>query len=415
MATLLLTFAIIGSLFVAFNNGANDVANAFASAVGSKALKVKHALFVAACLNFIGAIVLGANVSKMLVSGVVNVGNFGDVNGYIAGMLACMVASGTFMFVSTQTGLPVSSTHSIVGSMIGVYIFSGGVDTVNWKSFSILALTWMLTPFLSALCSFSTIKLIRYTIYSGDRDKIMERAYKWIPLFVSIIIVAVIIAVAHGTRFGSCLSRGNSILALVVIFFVFYVALKKFTKFLTTKFSNREFGIEHVFKRFQAGTSCLIGFAVGSNDVANSVTPIVAIYFALKLGHVPTSSESFVIPVWLLALGGLGMSVGVLSFGRKVISTLGHGITVLTNSKGFAIDFSTAMTIIVASVFGIPVSSTHASTGSVIGVGLEKGIHNVNFGIILRIFATWLITVPLSAIFAIVVFKFFLKVASFFA
>ena len=195
----------------------------------------------------------------------------------------------------------------------------------------------------------------------------------------------------------------------------FYVVLKKFTKFLTSKFSNREFSIEHVFKRFQALTSCLIGFAVGSNDVANSVTPIVAIYFALKLGHVPTSSESFVIPVWLLALGGFGMSVGVLSFGRKVISTLGHGITVLTNSKGFAIDFSTAMTIIVASVFGIPVSSTHASTGSVIGVGLEKGIHKVNFGIILRIFATWLITVPLSAIFAIVIFKFFLKVASFFA
>ncbi|MDR1890915.1 MAG: inorganic phosphate transporter [Puniceicoccales bacterium] len=400
-----LILAAIGAIFVAFNNGANDVANAFASAVGSKALKIKHALLIAAVLNFFGAILLGSNVSKTLVDGVVNISHFNDVNAYVAGMLACMIAAGSFIFVSTRTGLPVSSTHAIVGGMIGIATTLGGLGAVKWKLFSLLTISWICTPFLAAACSLITIKLIKLTIYRGESSKVMQRACNWIPLFASVVTIAIIIAIMRGS--GACknsLCPHKAFWILLLVFPVSYVIFRTITKRLILKFKDREFGVEHVFRRFQAGTSCLIGFAVGSNDVANSITPVVAIYFVAKLGMLPDSFANYSIPIWMLAVGGLGMSMGVLSLGHKVIDTMGHSITLLSNSKGFSVDFSTATTIILASVFGMPVSSTHAATGAVIGVGLEKGLKGLNLRLLFTIFVTWLLTVPISALFTILVY-----------
>lgn len=401
----ILALAIVGAFFVAFNNGANDIANAFASAVGSKALKIKHALVIAAFLNVCGAVLLGANVSKTLVDGIVNVRCFHDMHVYIAGMISCMLAAGVFIFLSTHTGLPVSSTHAIVGGMIGIALVIGSYDSVNWASLGILVISWMLTPFLSAMLSFSVIKLIRLTIYSGDRDRIMQRACDWIPLFATMMVAAVVIAIIHSTKYWpvcvSCMTIGMLMLLSLP---VLYILFKIVTQHLARRFHTREFGVEHVFRRFQAGISCLIGFAIGSNDVANSVTPVVAIYFVTKLGSIPNSFAGHDIPLWLLAFGGLGMSIGVLSLGHKVIGTLGHNITLLTNSKGFAVDFSTAITIIIASVFGMPISSTHAATGSVIGVGLEKGFRGLKLPTIIKIFIAWLITVPMSALLTVAIF-----------
>ncbi|MDR2737679.1 MAG: inorganic phosphate transporter [Puniceicoccales bacterium] len=404
--TAVLILAAIGSVFVAFNNGANDVANAFAPAVGAKALKIRHALFIAASLNLVGAVVLGSNVSKTLVDVVVNAQYFTNVNAYLAGMLACMIAAGSFIFASTHTGLPVSSTHAIVGGMVGVAIVTGGIKAINWKFFSIMTLSWILTPFFSAACSLATIKLIRGTIYSGGHDGVnntMQRACDWIPAFACAILLAVMAAVVHGTGVrGKFLTMRYVLPFLTLIIPAMYTFFRIVTIKLTVKFKGRgDYGIEHVFRRFQAGTSCLIGFAIGSNDVANSVTPVVAVYFAAKLGRIPDSIGTGQIPIWILAMGGLGMSIGVLSLGHKVIGTLGKNITLLTNSRGFSVDFSTAMTIILASVFGLPVSSTHAATGSVIGVGLEKGLHGLNLRLLVKIFATWFLTIPLSAMFTI--------------
>lgn len=403
--TFILALAIIGAFFVAFNNGANDIANAFASAVGSKALKIKHALVIAAFLNVCGAVLLGANVSKTLVDGIVNVRCFHDMHVYIAGMISCMLAAGVFIFLSTHTGLPVSSTHAIVGGMIGIALVIGSYDSVNWASLGILVVSWMLTPFLSAMLSFSVIKLIRLTIYSGDRDRIMQRACDWIPLFATMMVVAVVIAIIHSTKYWPVCVNCRTIGMLMLLSLpVLYILFKIVTQHLARRFHTREFGVEYVFRRFQAGISCLIGFAIGSNDVANSVTPVVAIYFVTKLGSIPNSFAGHDIPLWLLAFGGIGMSIGVLSLGHKVIGTLGHNITLLTNSKGFAVDFSTAITIIIASVFGMPISSTHAATGSVIGVGLEKGFRGLKLPTIIKIFIAWLITVPMSALLTVAIF-----------
>lgn len=402
----ILILAAIGAIFVAFNNGANDVANAFASAVGAKALKIKHALLIAAILNFLGAILLGANVSKTLIDGVVNISCFHDKNAYIAGMLACMVATGSFVFLSTRTGLPVSSTHSIVGGMIGIATVLGGVGAVKWKLFGLLTLSWISTPFLAAACSLVTIKLIKLTIYRGESSKVMQRACKWIPIYASIIAIALIIAIGQGSKmWKNCMHPCRAWGILLLVFPALYVIFRIITYRLTIKFKDREFGVEHVFRRFQAGTSCLIGFAIGSNDVANSITPVIAIYFVTKLGMLPDSFANYSIPIWMLAVGGLGMSMGVLSLGHRVIDTMGHSITLLSNSKGFSVDFSTATTIILASVFGMPISSTHAATGAVIGVGLDKGLKGLNLRLLFTIFVTWLMTVPISAIFTILTYS----------
>ncbi|MDR2603030.1 MAG: inorganic phosphate transporter [Puniceicoccales bacterium] len=403
----ILILAAIGAIFVAFNNGANDVANAFASAVGSKALKIRHALLIAAILNFLGAVVLGSNVSKTLIDGVVNISCFHDKNAYIAGMLACMVATGSFIFISTRTGLPVSSTHSIVGGMIGIATTLGGIGAVKWKLLGTLTLSWIFTPFLAAACSLATIKLIKLTIYRGENSKVMQRACNWIPIYASVIVIALIVAIVQGGKvWKNCIMHPcRAWEILLLIFPALYVTFRIVTHRLVIKFKDREFGVEHVFRRFQAGTSCLIGFAVGSNDVANSVTPVIAIYFVTKLGMLPDSFANYSIPIWMLAVGGLGMSMGVLSLGHKVIDTMGHSITLLSNSKGFSVDFSTATTIILASVFGMPVSSTHAATGAVIGVGLEKGIKGLNLRLLFTIFVTWLITVPVSALFTILTYS----------
>jgi PiT family inorganic phosphate transporter len=417
--TIILILAALGSIFVAFSNGANDVANAFASAVGAKALKMKHALFIAAILNLIGAVALGANVSKALIDGIVNVKYFTSVSSYLAAMFACMIAAGSFIFISTHTGLPVSSTHAIVGGMVGVSVAIGGLGAINWKFFGAVTLSWIMTPFFAATCSLGTIKLIRLTIYRGGHGGVigtMNRARNWIPAFSSVILLSVVVAVMHGTKFWDKFSSPGHILPFMVLAVpVMYAFFRTITHKLTVKFSGRgDYGIEHVFRRFQAGTSCLIGFAIGSNDVANSVAPVVAVYFVSKFGALPDSFLEYKIPVWILAMGGLGMSIGVLSLGHKVIGTLGKNITLLTNSRGFSVDFATATTIILASVFGLPISSTHAATGSVMGVGLENGLSGLNLRVLTKIFAAWFLTVPLSAVFTIFVYSILHKITQLF-
>ena len=401
--TFILICASLGALFVAFNNGANDVANAFASAVGSKALKIRHALLIAAILNLCGALMLGSNVSKTLIDGISNIRYLSDPKAYITGMLSCMIAAGSFIFLSTRTGLPVSSTHAIVGGLMGISIINGGLKAVNWISFIKLAVSWIITPLLAAAVAFYTIKLIRATIFHGDHNSIMQRAYRWLPIFASIMVGALLLSMTHGSPMLQRAQLNLSSVCVLIMAIVYFIT-RRLTHRLTVKYADRKFGIERVFKRFQAGTSCLIGFAIGSNDVANSVTPVVIIYFIAKLGHIPESFSNFDIPIWLLMIGGIGMSIGVLSLGHKVIGTLGKSITLLTNSRGFSVDFATATTIIAASVFGIPISSTHAATGAIFGVGLENGIKGINIQLLVKIFITWLITVPTAALFTVFIY-----------
>ncbi len=397
----ILIISVIGAMFMAFNNGANDVANAFAAAVGSKALKLKHALVIAAILNFFGAIVLGGNVSSTLIDGVIHVGTFHDINSYIIGMLSCLIASGCFVLLSTQTGLPVSSTHAIVGSMIGIALILGGINSVNWTCFSILTLSWIISPFIAATCSLLMIKIIKFIIFRKGSENILERTCRWIPILGCITCSIIIFAIKKGTS-----TRSFEITyKFFIVFLLVYIVLFFIAKHIAKHSKPNEHGAERIFKRFQAGTSCLVGFAIGSNDVANSITPVLAIYFVTKNNIIPETFNQYTIPIWMLAIGGLGMSAGVLILGHKVIATLGHKITLLTNSYGFSVDFATVTTIILSSMLGLPVSSTHAATGAVIGVSLEQGLSGLNLRLLTKIFLTWIITVPASAILTIIIFS----------
>jgi PiT family inorganic phosphate transporter len=404
---IVLILAMLGAIFMAFNNGANDVANAFASAVGSKALKLGHALIISAALNLVGAVTLGGNVFSTLIDGVINLGQCASMQGYIVGMISCLIASGCFVLFSTQTGLPVSSTHAIVGSMTGIALILGGINSINWSFFAILTISWICTPFIAAACSLGMVKLIRIIIFRGETKRILERTCLWVPVLGCITLAIVAVSIQHGTSLHKYLSWTKcpmlylALLLLLGTYFVLYAVAKRVSR-LSDESAH---GSERIFRRFQAGTSCLVGFAIGSNDVANSITPVLAIYFAMKNHGIPESFSQYSIPFWMLAIGGISMSAGVLALGHKVIATLGHKITLLTNSRGFSVDFATAVTIIVASALGIPVSSTHVATGAVVGVGLERGVGGLNFVLLAKIFLTWIITVPTSAILTILIFE----------
>lgn len=406
-SVIVLILASLGAFFMAFNNGANDVANAFASAVGSKAITVKQALLIAGLLNLVGAVLLGSHVALTMIEKVLDPSLASDPHSYIIGMLSCLAASGLFVLFATITGMPVSSTHAIVGSLTGVVIALGGVSAVNWKVLGWIALSWVVSPFLSGSIAWLSVKIIRLTVFHAKKRKnILVRLKSKVPLFIALTTGFVVYSSLRKnfppekTFWGifDALELGI-ILAILIYLFVRFLISRWIVGTPTS-----EKGAESIFRKLQIGTSCYVAFAHGANDVSNSISPVLAILIALNSTVMAASSEVFTVPIWILLLGGLGMALGIGVLGHKVMATLGNKITLLTNSKGFCVDFSTATTVVLASIFGMPVSSTHAATGSIVGVGLENGRRGINFSIFAKILAAWLITVPSSAIITILIF-----------
>lgn len=397
---IILILASIGAFFMAFNNGANDVANAFASAVGSKAITVRQALFIAAVLNLVGAVLLGAHVAETLIESVISPDVTIMPEEYVLGMIATLIASGLFVLFSTLTGMPVSSTHAIVGSLAGMGIIVSGFSAVNWGIFAKIGLTWLATPFIAGTIALLSVRLIRTTIYCKKRKafKILTRVKNKVPIFTAITVGVLIFSLRYGP-FAERLNLGLVETILILFFGVVfgYFSVRWLIKRWIKRTQHSEEGAESIFKKLQVGTSCYVAFAHGSNDVSNSISPVLAIFVVLQTGVIPTAANAPVIPIWILVLGGLGMALGIGLLGHKVMGTLGNKITLMSNSGGFSVDFATATTVVVASIVGMPVSSTHAATGSVIGVGLEKGRGGVNFSILIKIFAAWIITVPTAA------------------
>jgi PiT family inorganic phosphate transporter len=232
---LVFTLAIIGALFMAFNNGANDVANAFAAAVGSKAIKLKHALAIAATLNLAGAILLGGNVSSRLIDGVIHVGTFHDVQSYIVGMISCLIAAGCFVLLSTQTGLPVSSTHAIVGSMTGVALVTRGTDSINWLFLAILTISWICSPLVAAVCPLGMIKLMRTLIFNRGTDQILKRTGRWAPIFGCVTLTIVAISVQRGTALHTFAEAKHLKLCFIFLilpatYYLLHIAAKHISK-----------------------------------------------------------------------------------------------------------------------------------------------------------------------------------------
>ena len=394
---------IIGYIFgfyMAWNIGANDVANSMASAVGAKAITIKQAVFIAAILNVVGATFIGAHVTQTIRKGIVSTDILQDPQVALIGALSALLAAALWVSFATWKSLPVSTTHSIVGAMVGFGIMAGGFSVINWGKLGAVVLSWVISPIFSLIIAFVMLKLIIRTILS-KKDSFI-RALKLSPYFIGLAFFIVILSFLFKTPLGKKLALGDSAalgIALVISIILGIAAtmlLKRFTK------GRSSTDAEEIFKRIQIGTSCYVALAQGANDVANAIGPLAVIYFLVKTGGVGAKVP---VPIFLLLFGGIGIACGISMWGYRVMHTIGEKITTLTNTRGFSVDFAAATTVLVASKMGLPVSTTHAAVGGVLGVGLARGFEAVNFGIILKIKLYWVLTVPAAAVTSMAIFK----------
>jgi PiT family inorganic phosphate transporter len=388
--------------FMAFNLGANDVANSMASAVGARAISVRQAVFIAGILNFVGAVFLGSHVTATISKGIINAQYINDPKIIMIGMFAALISAAMWVLIATLTALPVSSTHSIVGGILGFGMVAGGPSVVNWLKMGGIVLSWIISPFFAATIAYLIFTHIRKTIFFS-RDFI-KQAKKWGPIWMGLTIFLTALSFLYKTPVGKRLHLAwpvSLLIALGLTAFVWAAGRYFVNKIVTAKIKGAE-GVEIIFRKLQIGTSCYVALSHGANDVANAIGPVATIYLIAK-EHIFKSHTD--IPLSILILGGFGIAVGIMILGHKVMATVGEKITTLTNTRGFAVDFGTATTVLAASNMGLPVSSTHAAVGSVIGVGLARGFSAVDFKILGKIFIYWILTVPIAALTSIIIFQ----------
>ncbi|BAU09909.1 phosphate transporter [Leptolyngbya sp. NIES-3755] len=381
------------AFYLAWNLGANDVANSMGTSVGSKAVTLKQALIIAGILEFTGAVLFGRNVSQTLITGILDPAQF-TPQVLVIGMISVLVAAGIWLNIATLFGFPVSSSHATVGAIAGVGSLAFGFDAVNWNSIKLISITWIITPVVSGLIAAIFYSAIKRFIL--DQPNAIAQLQQWIPWISTVLIgifgVIVFPTIAAPVQSFIHLSIQNISLLLgaIAISTLSIAALQN----LQT--------VESTLARFQVVSACFVAFAHGSNDVGNAIAPFATIVSVLRSGTVPTSD--FQIPIWTLVLGGAGIVAGLAVLGRNVISTIGEGIIALEPSGGLCAELATATTILIASRFGLPVSTSHALVGGVVGVGLVQGLKSIRFETIRSIIFTWLITIPVAAVLSAIAF-----------
>lgn len=395
---ILLIIAVIAGLYLAFNIGANDVANTMGTAVGSQALSIKNAIILAAICEFLGAILIGDEVSRTIKQGFVSPTIFAaDPTGFAVGMTAAILATALWLQYATFKGMPVSTTHSIVGAVLGFAIVQGGFYDINFAQLGAIFSSWFISPLLGSLIAYFSLRFIlRHVIDTHDPVK---RAKKLVPIMIGCAVIILSssftpkllkkIGVVNFDIFGLILAF---ILALIVGV-IFKLWLIKLLVNPVNRDQNLEI-TERIFAHMQYVTAGFLAFAHGSNDVANAIGPASAVVSALVDQSVQSETT---VPLWLLVVGGLGIVVGLATMGRKVILTVGEGITEITPSRGFAAELGTALTILLGTSFGLPLSTTHVLVGAIIGVGLARGISGINVNVIKKIGRSWIVTMPITA------------------
>ncbi|HEC76985.1 MAG TPA: inorganic phosphate transporter [Thermoplasmatales archaeon] len=398
LALLLIIIAIFAGLYMAWNIGANDVANSMSTAVGAKAITLRQALLIASVLNFLGAVLVGKHVTDTIQKGILNIYSSGGElalpeHSIMLGFLGALLSAGIFVTLATWKELPVSTTHAVIGGVIGFGLVQGGIELVKWKTVGMVATSWILSPLVGGIIAFTMFKIIAYFVLATKEP--VKSAKKAGPVFIGLTIFIIFLSIFMKTRMGDLL--GYDLKTYIFLSFLAGFVASVAGIFILKKTKGRGYDIvEGLFRRLQIMTSCYVAFSHGANDVANAVAP-VGIVLALAWGKIDT--------VYLLALGGVGIAVGITTWGYKVIRTVGGKITALTNTRGFAIDFSAATVVLVASKLGMPISTTHTVVGAVIGVGLARGLDAVDLSVIKRIIYSWLLTLPAAAIIAILIYR----------
>ncbi len=392
---------------MACNIGANDVANAMGTSVGSGTLNFKQAILIAAVAEFAGAFLVGGHVSNTIRKGMLDPLIFADVPFHLVyGMIAALVASAIWLHWASSLGWPVSTTHSIVGAVIGFGMVAGGVDAVSWSKVGKVVMSWVVSPVMGGVFAFFIFRFITQQIL--NRRNPLLHAKKLLPFIV--LIVCVILA---NSMFYKGLKHLNLDLSFAtamayalmigaVGFVISKVLVRRVEDVPIEDIHQQLVSTEDIFKYLQVITAFYVAFAHGSNDVANAVGPLAAVVSILESGTVQMKVE---MPVWILAMGGGCIVFGLLIWGRRVMMTIGSKITEITPSRGFSAEFGAATVVLICSKMGLPISTTHTLVGSVIGVGMARGLPTLNLSIVYKIFISWISTVPFTAILSAVLFK----------
>ena len=403
---ILLALGCAFGLFMAFGIGANDVANAMSTSVGSKVLTIGKAVMVAAIFEFAGAYLAGGEVTSTIRKGIVDSGMFVDTPEILVfGMLASLLAAAIWLLIASWFGWPVSTTHTIVGAIVGFAAIGVGLDAVKWNKLGTIVSSWVVSPLLAGTLSFLIFTSVQRLVL--DRENPLMHARRWVPVYMFLTgfilaLVTLLKGLKHiGLEFSGveAVQIAAAIGGLVAIIGAIVIRRMRVDPEADSRF--RFSSVERVFAVLMVLTACGMAFAHGSNDVANAIGPLAAVVSILQTGVVGAKAAT---PSWILFLGAIGIVIGLLTFGRAVMRTVGEKITDLTPSKGFAAELAAGSTIVLASATGLPISTTHTLVGAVLGVGLARGIAALNLNVIRTIFVSWIVTLPAGALLSILFF-----------
>jgi PiT family inorganic phosphate transporter len=403
---ILIILAAVVGFVMAWGIGANDVANAMGTSVGSKALTIKQAIIIAMIFEFAGAYLAGGEVTSTIRKGIIDTAYFIDIPEYLVlGMISALFAAGIWLGVASYLGWPVSTTHSIIGAIIGFTAVGVSVDAVAWGKVGGIVGSWVVTPAISGIIAYLIYQSASKLIFQTDKP--FENAQKYVPFYMAFAgFVMALVTIKKGLKHvGLEMSSANgylvAIAVAVVIAFIGKWLISRQTYSHSDDTELQRANVEKVFALLMVVTACCMAFAHGSNDVANAIGPLAAVVSVVSTGEITASST---LAPWILPLGGLGIVAGLALFGHRVIATIGEGITHLTPSRGFAAEMAAACTVVIASGTGLPISTTQTLVGAVLGVGLARGVSALNLGIIRNIVISWIVTLPAGAILSIACF-----------
>ena len=409
---LLLIMACFFGFFMAWGVGANDVANAMGTSVGAQAITIKQAIIIAMVFEFTGAWLAGGEVTSTIRSSIIDIESAGFDDRpelLIFGMLSSLLAAGIWLVVASKYGWPVSTTHSIIGAIIGFAVVGISADSVMWGQVLEIVASWIISPVFSGTIAFILFLSVEKLVLS--REDPLKYAKKFVPYYMFLVgfVIAMVTLVKGLSHVGLRVTFSQSVflaLAFALLTVIIGILLLRRLRLSDSDQPTAQMqSVERVFGVLMIFTACSMAFAHGSNDVANAIGPLAAINSVIA-NNGAFEAES-ALPVWILLLGGFGIVTGLAMWGHRVIRTIGKNITELTPSRGFAAEIAAATTVVIASGTGIPVSTTHTLVGAVLGVGLARGMSALNFGVVGRIFLSWIVTLPAGAILSIVFFFIF--------
>ncbi len=405
-----LIFIILACLFgffMAWGVGANDVANAMGTSVGSKAITVKQAIIIAAIFEFAGAFLAGGQVTATIRKGIIDASVVsGTPELLVYGMLASLLAAGIWLLVASHFGWPVSTTHSIIGAIVGFAAVGIGMDVVQWSKVGTIAMSWVVSPLLAGSIAFALFVSVQKLILSTEDP--LANAKRYVPVYIFFVgfIIALVCIFKGLKHVGLELSTAESYsIAVLVGAITAAIGIVMINRLKFDPEADRDFhftNVEKIFAVLMMITACAMAFAHGSNDVANAIGPVAAVVSIVQNDGMVGQEST--LPLWILALGGLGIVIGLMTYGKKVMLTIGTQITELTPSRGFAATLAAATTVVLASGTGLPISTTHTLVGAVLGVGLARGIAAINLNVVRTIFISWVVTLPAGAILSIIFF-----------